>query len=171
MIVWSLNKPTSPELEQFVYCFRDKKFSDHLMNDCDLTTIPVDSGFLNLVIPRTPGTREELMQVWHLQVTPYYPYTDILLTATGFTGLTESTGDPLRVRVVGFKYESISIYQGSYQSFIDGIAQNGYALMPWFVSQPDGTKRFHFEPPGPGSKHLTLSLDQDYAPAEYLCSV
>lgn len=174
MIIWTVGRPTTQELEAFVYCFRDRKFSDHLLNDCDLATIPMDGGHLNLVIPRSPGTGDELLKVWHLQVTPYYPFTDILVTPDGYTGITNSSGDSLRVRVSGFRYESISIYQDSYQSFVNRVASRDFVtpspLIPWFVKQSDGTKRFDFEPPGPGSKHHKLSLDQDYAPHEYLCS-
>ena len=109
MIIWTTGQPKTEELEAFVYCFRDKKFSEYLMNDCDIATIPMEGGILNLVIPRSSGSLKELLEVWHLQVTPFYPYTDILVSPTGYTGVTDSTGDSLRVRVVGFRYESISI--------------------------------------------------------------
>lgn len=173
MILWLTTRPTSVALEQFIYCFRDRKFSEHLVNDCDLATVPMTSGILNLVIPRTTGTIDELLKTWHLQVTPFYPYTDILVTPTGYTGVTESQGDSLRVRVSGGICESITIYKGTYQSFVDSVSSRAYEtdspLMPWFVTQPDGTRRFDFEVPGPGSKHQELNLDQDYAPEEYLC--
>jgi hypothetical protein len=173
MIIWTVNKPTTGQLESFLYCFRDRSFSDHLLGDCDLATLPITGGHLNLVIPRTPGVSDKLMEVWHLQVSPYYPFTDIICSPNGYTGLTETRGDTLRVRVTGFGYESISIYQGSYQSFVDSVTKKSLvstsSLIPWFVSQPDGTKRFKFDLPCPGSKHRPLSLDQDYAPIEYLC--
>jgi hypothetical protein len=173
MIVWTVNKPTSEELEYFVYAFRDSRFSEHLMGDCDLATIPLDTGILNLVIPRSPGTLEELQQVWHLQVTPFYPYTDIVLTPNGYTGLTSGSEDTMRVRVRGFKTESISLWTHGYQAFVSGVQKKSFnpsGLLPWFVTQPDATRRFEFNLPEPGSKHVPLSLSQEYAPIEYLCS-
>jgi hypothetical protein len=170
MIAWTIGTPSSPALEAFVYPFRDRKFSETLLNDCDLAFIPLEVGSLNLVVPRSPGSYELLMEVWHLTVTPYYPYTDIIVTPTGYSGITAPSGDPLRCRSSSKGVESISIYPEGYQEFLDFARgrQGTQPLTPWFVSQPDGTKRFAFAEPSPTTRHLPLTLDQDYHPEEYL---
>lgn len=172
MIIWSLKRPESPSLEAFLYSFRDRKTSDHILGDCDLAVFPIETGSLNLLVPRSEGTYKTLMEVWDLSVRPYYPYTDMIVSSTGFTGLTDPSDDPLRCRVVNGKLEAISVYQGSYQSFIDSIrdrsADSYEPLQAWFVSQLDGTKRFVFKEPSATSRHVSLSLDQDYHPTEYM---
>lgn len=171
MIIWLPRglSPSSKSLEKFLFAFRVKSVAEAILNGCDVAVMPVQglSGQVNLVIPRDPGTLKEVVAGWHLNVSPHYPYTDVVIGPSGFTGLTDTADGFMRFRILPQGLEAIDVAEEDYAWVVSSLVSNHY-FDAWFVSQPDSTLRFQFKPPEPGIKHEKLSLEMTYHPDEYL---
>lgn len=167
MIVWVPfdTVPKTENLEQFLFAFRDRKTSDAILGDCDIAVIPFDHGTISMIVPRSPGTLSVLSEVWHLSVNPHYPYTEVLMSPQGYTGLTEASEGLQRFRIRNHGIEVIDIHKDSYQAFME---RSLLSMSPYYVRQDDITLRFTFEEPNPTSKHRPLSVDMVLDPHEYI---